>query len=261
MDKDREPSCHLDHRKRLKNRFLQEGLDHFEPHEVLELLLYFAIPQGDTNPLAHRLLDRFGSLSGVLQATPEQLTEVKGVGEHAAVLLHLMPSLARVYRQDAQAKVKTFHNMAEMGNYAVNLYIGKTEEEVYMMLFDNAMHLIDCPPISVGAVNASQINIRHMVELAFNAHASCAVLLHNHPGGVAIPSGNDMAVTSEVDHALDLMGINLLEHLVVAGDRYMPLLIRQRGLMRAAPGGNTVNQSYYRAFYGDYNPGKETEER
>lgn len=242
---------HKDHRSRVKDRFLRFGLDSFAPHEVLELMLFYAVPQKDTNELAHRLLDRFGgTLGGVLHAELHELCEVEGVGEHVATLLKLwLPAASCALTEENRKENKTYNRLEGIGEYFVRRYIGETSEVVYLMLLDNRHALIDCVRVHEGSVNSVGITPRRLLELAYRAHASAAVLAHNHPSGIAIPSGEDICTTISLREAFESMGVTLLEHILVAGGRYTPVLLHtEKSLLSAVD---------RREFYGDLLGGEE----
>jgi len=215
---------HRQHRERVKNRFLTEGLDHFEPHNVLELLLFYAIPQKDTNELAHTLIQKFGSLENVFDAPFEDLLEVPGIREHSATLIKMIPALSRRYSIEKNKIKETLSNSASWGKYFIGRYIGIEVETVFLLLLDNKFNEIDCVKIHEGSVNSSAITVRKLVEIAYLRKASMAVLAHNHPSGIAIPSSEDLFTTNEICRAFQLMGIRLLGHIIVAGDQYINLL-------------------------------------
>ena len=133
-----EKAVHAGHRARLRERFLKEGLSGFSEHEVLELLLMFAIPQKDVNPLAHALIGRFGSLSAVLEASPAELMRVAGVGQNAAALLSLMPQLMGYYQHSAMGEKPSITNLSSARRYAGALFFGVHEERVYMICLDQS---------------------------------------------------------------------------------------------------------------------------
>lgn len=214
---------HENHRDRVKKRFMTEGLDRFEPHNVLELLLFYSIPQKDTNELAHSLIDRFGSLSGVFDASPEDLMSVKGIKEHTTTLIKMIPALARRYYIEKNQSGEALSNMDKIGRYLVNYYIGINIETVVLLLLDNKFNVIDIVKIHEGSVNSSAVTMRKLVETALFKRASMAVLAHNHPSGMPIPSSDDMFTTREVKRAFDLVEINLLGHIIVAGDSYVDI--------------------------------------
>lgn len=215
---------HKDHRKHTKDRFLSEGLDSFEPHNVLELLLFYSIPQKDTNETAHMLINRFGSLSAVFDAPYDDLLTVPGISEHSATLIKLIPAISRRYAMEKNSKVTKLSSIEDIGKYLVARYLGVTEETVLLLLLDNKFGLIDCVKVHEGSVNSSAITMRKLIETALFKHASMVVLAHNHPSGVALPSSDDLFTTQQVKRAFDLVEIGMLAHIIVAGDTFTNIL-------------------------------------
>ena len=223
---------HKDHRQRVKTRFLTEGLSSFADHNVLELLLFYAIPQKDTNELAHALLDRFGSISGVFDADISELMKVAGIGEHAAVLIKMIPQLARCYYLENENIGKDGSSADMLGKMFVMKYIGETKETVYLTMLDNSMRIIDTVKIFDGSINSAHVTARMLAEPCMIRKASMAVIAHNHPTGLPIPSGEDIFTTKTLQTALEGVGVSLLEHFLVAGNQYTPLMYRTSGLVR-----------------------------
>lgn len=215
---------HENHRDRVKNRFLTEGLDHFEPHNVLELLLFYSIPQKDTNELAHSLIERFGSLAEVFDAPYQDLIHTPGIKDHSATLIKLIPALSRRYFLEKNHADTVLSDTDKIGRFLVDQYVGVNIETVFLLLLDNKRNLIDCVKIHEGSVNSAAITTRRLVETALFKRASMAVLAHNHPSGVAIPSSDDLFTTREVARAFDLMEIKLLAHIIVAGNTYIDIM-------------------------------------
>ncbi len=213
---------HDGHRKRLRKKFLENGLDNFEDHQVLELLLFYAIPRKDTNEIAHRLIDSCGSISAVFDSPVEVLQEC-GISENAAVLLKIMPDLCRKYINDKYRN--EFKNITEenVADRIVPKFIGLEEENVLLMLLDAKGKEIFCGIISKGSVNASEIYTRKIIQLAIKFHASGAIIAHNHPSGIALPSKEDLKSTVSLKMALDTVGIKLLDHIIVADMNYLSL--------------------------------------
>ncbi len=216
-------SIHKDHRQRMKKRFLGEGLDHFDELHALELLLFYAIPQGDVNPLAHRLLDHFGSLHQVLTAPPEQLTAVPGVGEHTAILLGLVKGISQKYLIDFQEKRACLDSLEACGKYLMDHFVGRRDEVVMLLCLDAKRMPLACRIVSEGSVNTAEVSVRKVVEAALSVNATAAVLAHNHPSGIAVPSMEDIITTRRMGMALDAVGITLEDHIVVAGRDYVSL--------------------------------------
>lgn len=208
---------HGGHRDRLRSRFVREGLDGFDDHQVLELLLFHAIPRVDTNPIAHRLLQRFGSLAAVLEADPADLARVAGVGRAGAVFLAMLPQVSRRYLQDRGASQRPQLRTSEaIANVVVPLMTGRPEEVFYVLCLDAQCRLIQAALVAEGTVSGARIEPRHVVECALRHRAASVVFAHNHPQGTARPSTDDHRVTQLLADALSPIGIRLLDHLIVA---------------------------------------------
>ena len=216
-------SIHASHRQRVKDRFRAEGLENFDEVHALELLLFFAIPQGDVNPLAHRLLDHFGNLRQVLEAPTEQVLLVEGVGNHTAMLLSLVKGLARQYLISPERKVKALATLEDCGKYMMDRLLGRRDETVMLLCLDAKRKPLGCRVISEGSVNSAEVSTRKVLEAALAMNATTAVLAHNHPSGIALPSMEDIITTRRMAMALDAVGILLEDHVVVADRDYVSL--------------------------------------
>lgn len=217
-------SIHKDHRKRVKNRFRKEGLDHFDPVHVLELLLFYGIPQGDTNPLAHRLIEHFGSFSNVLEAPAEELEKVPGVGEHVSTLLTLTRSICRYYMVNRTEVCRILETTTDCGEYVMPYFMGKRDEVVYLLCLDSKCKALSCKEIAQGNVNSVGLSVRKIVEEALAVNAASVILAHNHPSGLAIPSVEDVVTTRRIATALDAVGIVLADHIVVSEDEFVSVV-------------------------------------
>ncbi len=215
---------HTGHRQRLKNRFATSGLDDFEPHNVLELLLFYVIPQKDTNPIAHRLISRFGSLSGVLDARVEDLEQVEGMGRSSAEYLTMFSQVARRYLEDKAELIGTVTGTSDIGDFLLTKYVGITNEKVLMASFDNKNKLISCNTIFEGDIVKSSVPKRKVVEEAIATKATRVVLAHNHPNGLLIPSPEDMIVTMEIGDLLQQIDVELVDHIIVGHDDYVSMV-------------------------------------
>ena len=213
---------HDGHRQRLIQRFLEEDLDGFEPHNVLELLLFYAIPRKDTNELAHVLIDTFGSLKGVMDAPYEELLKISGIGPNAAALIKMMPSLTRLYYSNTECGV-TLDTSEKSGEYFLPYFIGQTEEVVRLACLDAGGKVISNQILHRGSANAAEVNIRKIVNIALRNNAMGVILAHNHPGGLPLPSEEDVATTKSIREALMPMGILLMDHIIVAGQDYVSM--------------------------------------
>lgn len=216
-------NIHKGHRKRMRDRYIiaKEGMS---DHELLEMLLYYAIPRSNTNETAHHLLDYFGSLEGVVNADVNELRLIDGVGEKAAVLLTLLgESIRRIARQSCEMP-KNYNKTQAIITYIEHLFVGETVEKLYLLLFDNGLKMLNCVCLNEGIVNLVRVEPRTILEHAMRQNASAVVLAHNHPGGVAVPSSDDITCTHQLQTLLHTMGVELLEHFVFAGNRYLPIL-------------------------------------
>lgn len=213
-------NLHIGHRERLRKRFLEEGLDTFDDHQVLELLLFHAIPRGDTNPTAHRLIRRFGSLSAALEADPKDVASVEGIGDKAAVFLSMIPQVTRRYFHDRvlrdRPKLSTSEAVTE---YLIPLMAGRPEEVFYVLCLDTQCRVVYPALVSEGTVKEAAVYPRHVVEEAIRHRAASVILAHNHPAGTAKPSQQDHQLTRLLVHALGPLDIKVLDHIIVAGDQ------------------------------------------
>jgi len=231
---DKRDETHKGHRERLKARMFREGLQGFAPHEALELLLCFAIPQRDVNPLAHRLLAAFGSLSCVLEASPEELKRCPGVGANAAALLSMMPQLTGYYMRDKLRERPVLHNASEAGNYCRTLFYGVPYESLYLIGLDAQARVIHPALLQQGTIDESPVYARAVMETALRHNAHSVILAHNHPGGTALPSPADFEATRMVVDTLNSVGIAVSDHIIVADGEYFSMAqqqIMQKGLL------------------------------
>ena len=214
---------HDGHREKMRQRFLKGGLDSFADHEALELLLYYAIPRRDTNPIAHALMERYGSLSAVLTAPVEDLQRVAGIGESAAVLLKLAPQLYRKARLSDAEQETVLSSVERVGAYLLERFAGEKNEVVYQLCLDRKGKLLACKKLGEGGVASADLDIRRLVENAILTGASAVILAHNHPSGVALPSQEDYAATDRAKEALAVVGVALTDHIVVADGDYVSM--------------------------------------
>ena len=217
-------SIHAGHRQRVKERFQKEGLDNFSDIQVLELLLFYAIPRQDTNPIAHALLEHFGSLPQVLEAPVEELERVPGVGHNAALLLSLAPAVGRYYMVSRSQRATILNTIQACGDYLKSVFIGRRTEVVYLLCLDAKCKVLCCREVAEGSVNSANVPIRRIVEMALAANATSVVLAHNHPSGIAVPSEEDIATSRRVAAALSTVDITFVDHIIVADDDYVSLV-------------------------------------
>ena len=216
-------SIHDGHRQRLKERFLRDGLDGFDELYVLELLLYYCIARKDTNPVAHALLDYFGSLTAVFEATPEELQKVPGVGKEVATFLSLVPQVGRYYQIKRAEPGDILLTVNQCGQYLVPYFIGREHETVYLLCLDAKCKVLGCKMVGEGSVNSASIPIRRVVEIALNTNATTVILAHNHPSGLALPSDDDFQTTLRLARAMEAVEITLADHIVVADTDFVSM--------------------------------------
>ena len=226
---------HQGHRARRRQLFLEHGLEPFADHEVLELLMFYAIPQKDTNPIAHRLLKRFGSLEGVLSASVEELKEVEGVGESAAILLELVPLINRRAALDSMNRTAILQTTQSRGAYCMALLSRYREEAVYLICLDAKCKVLSCALLASGPSSAA-FSIREVANCALRSNATSVILTHHHPSGLALPSRDDLAVTARVEEVLWGIDVRLADHIIVADNDFVSLWengnITERGMFR-----------------------------
>lgn len=218
-----EKNIHAGHRARMRRRFLNHGLDSFDDHTVLEFLLFYAQPRKDTNPMAHELLNRFGSLEAVFEATEEELCQINGLGENALVLLKLIPQISRRYMMEKYTNDNILDTSEHAGAYFIPRFMYERTEVVYIACLDAKKRVICCKEMGRGVVNYAEVSIRRIVETALGNNAAGVIIAHNHTSGIAIPSDEDELSTNQIKRALRLVGIELIDHIIVGGDDFVSL--------------------------------------
>ena len=210
---------HTGHRERMKAEFLARGLEGWPDHRVLELLLFYTIPQGDVNDLAHELVERFGSLAGVLDASVEELKKVKGVGDHTAVFLRMLPAVLGRY-QGARTRLSAIINSPEDAYAWLEPYFfGARNEMVYVLCLDGKRQVLGVRKVAEGSIELAEVNTRRIAEEAIGLRAAQIYVAHNHVSNLALPSQEDWLTTDVLRAALSPIGIELIDHLVfVDGD-------------------------------------------
>lgn len=211
---------HDGHRERLKERYIAYGLDNFNDLNVLELLLFYAIPRRDTNALAHALLDHFGTLDAIFEASLQELQAVPGIGSHTAALITLVPEISKRCGVSQTRDITIFSNAAAVGRYLIPRLGTEKAEKALMLNLNPQKQLISCVELGTGVVDTVSLNIRLIVETALKARASSVVLAHNHPSGNPAPSRDDELITRRVRDALQLVDITLDDHVIIAGQAW-----------------------------------------
>ncbi len=218
-------NMHSGHRSRLKEKFLKEGLDSLNEIQVLEMLLFYCIPQGDTNETAHALLSKYGSLSSVLDAPFESLIECPGIGTHTATFIRTLPALCRRYRLDKIMSNKIFSDREKICRYLSAYFMDIKNEQAILMCFDAKCRLICTEKLSLPTSDfAVSISSRRVAEVSLACHANAVVLAHNHPSGMCEPSQSDISLTNEISCALRGVGVTLIEHFVITDEQTYGIL-------------------------------------
>jgi DNA repair protein RadC len=214
-------SVHSGHRQRLRQRFIDEGgLDSFQYHEIVELLLFYAIPRRDTNELAHRLIESFGSFHNLLNASPSEIANCCNVSENIAVLISMMPHIAKRYMSSVwDEKGKVIASKSDAFEIFKPIALGEQRERFYLACLDASYRLIGVVKLTEGDANGTTVYIDKIMEVALRYKASFAIIAHNHPGRTMKPSSEDIAATSEIKRALDIINVRLIDHIIVCGDR------------------------------------------
>ncbi|MBQ9080089.1 MAG: hypothetical protein IJY27_03365 [Clostridia bacterium] len=242
----------------MRKRLRLEGADNFEDHQLLEALLFFSVARCDTNDRAHGLIEQCGSLASVFSVSRDELTRVEGIGDNSADLIALVSELTRRIALADVSPRDSYNSVSKIAKYLANLYVGVSVERVYMMLFDNGLHLLDCVHVCDGTINSAVMQPRVMAKKALYSDASVAVIAHNHPRGNAIPSDDDFIATEKLSATFDLVGVQLLEHIVIAGQSYTPIIkqMHMRGrelagesIVRTGNGIKLLNGVAFEYFY------------
>ena len=219
-----EESVHSGHRERVRQDFLKNGFNEdTPPHKIIEMLLFYSIPRKDTNVTAHELLNRFGSIAGIIDAPVEQLVKVPGVSTNTAALIKLIMPVARRYLTDKSANVDKYTNIDDICRYLMSRYVGFNKEVFSVTSFSGSGRMLGFDILSTGSISEVNISTREVIETVLKRQAVCAIIAHNHPGGVAVPSKDDVDVTENIKNALNHISVRLLDQIVIAGDDYVSM--------------------------------------
>lgn len=220
----KDKNIHKGHREKVKQRYIESGLGSMPDHNIIEMLLFFGIPQKDTNPIAHELIDRFGSFSGVLEASVTELKSVKGMTESAACLLTLFLPVYKRYVSDLRKKKLQFKNAKEIADYLRPLYLDTNNERIYALCFDLQDRLIACRIVGEGDIDSSSFDVRKLASIVLEVRAKKVILSHNHPNGTLVPSDGDSKVTKYAFDLLDLLKVQLIDHIIVTDSSYFSMV-------------------------------------
>lgn len=214
---------HDGHRDRLKQRFLTEGIDGFEPHNILELILFYGIPYRDTNDTAHDLMSTFGSLEGVFNADLDDLMKIKGVGKNTASLIKLIPQLSKYYLQLKISDKQRFNSFDELIEFLRTKYLFADREIFSAVCLDGNGKLLSFDQIAEGSPTHIDLNLAKVVELVLKKNAACVIIAHNHPAGTLEPSVADLNATSQISDAFKIIGVPLIDHIILTQTDYFSM--------------------------------------
>lgn len=217
-------NLHKGHRERVLNDFLKNGFnEQTPPHKVLEFLLFYCVPRIDTNELAHELINKYGSVSGVLDAPIEELAKFKGLSLRGATLLKLIIPVSNIYRLEKADKIARFNSIGEIGKYLFErVRFFQTERFAVLILGADGKYK-DFEILSNGDVNSVNISVRELLKLCLDKNGVIIAIAHNHPSGIAIPSSEDIALTRQLSEALSHAGLRLIDHIIAVNDDYVSM--------------------------------------
>lgn len=246
---DESKSVHSGHRERTRTRFLVSAGHGFADHEILECLLFFSIPRVNTNEIAHRLLDVFGSLEGVFSADYEKLIAVKGCKQSTAFLIKLVGHIIMRINFSPYRDKKNFKSIVEVGEFLIAYFKGLSEEHFAVMLFDSAMNLLEFCDMSKGGANGASADPVNVARLALNQNASVVIIAHNHLSGNTIPGSADKELTNKINASLSAIGVHLLDHVIVSGNAYSTTLHHRQGRASSLWINNDIDENILKSFY------------
>lgn len=213
-------NIHEGHRDRMRSRFLQEGADGMATHEILEMLLYGTIPRGDTNEIAHHLLDEFGSISNLIEADPHEIAKTAGVGIKSAVFLSLLHELVLRYEREKVEQKPALTSISRSVEYCRGLLAFRPTERFYVVCLDSRRKILHTSKISEGTVNDAAVSPRMVVEKALRYQATSVLLCHNHPKGSVKPSFDDINLTARLKRMLEPLGVEVVDHIIIGENEY-----------------------------------------
>ena len=217
---------HEKHRERLRKKFTCCP-DSMAKHELLELLLTFCIPRKNTNTIAHELLNKFNTVSSVIDASSSSLRSVNGIGEVSSMFFDLIKTVFRICLEEKSTSSSKDKNKKLTLNDVLNMmfvkFFGRDEEYVAATLFNSKKEIVFCDFIEKGSQSFVEVNVKNLISLVLEHDTKYIVLAHNHPSTIALPSKEDIKVTEQIDSLLDVLGVTLLDHFILCEDNYVSL--------------------------------------
>ncbi|MDE6275952.1 MAG: hypothetical protein K2M75_05370 [Clostridia bacterium] len=220
MAQEKKNNPHQGHRERVKEKIKNQGIAYLPDHEVLEYLLYPFIPYKDTNPIAHDLIDKFGSLENVFDASPKVLLDVKNMTDNAALFLNVLPQIIKRYNLQKFGPKPMLDTVAHAVEYFQQLFLNEKEEAMYMLILNAKGMLLSSCKIGVGNIDTCQLNTREFIMRTADSQGNCIMLAHNHPSGNPLPSFDDCEFTRWLISAAEVLGIVVIDHIIIASEGY-----------------------------------------
>lgn len=219
-------NSHKYHRKRLRKELLINDFpETVEPHKVIEALLFYGVPRKDTNPIAHELIDKFGSIYGILEADAYDLLQINGMTENSVTLIKLILPLMRRYQTDKYKDKYKFCSIEEIGEFLKQRHSGYRDEVFMVTTFTTAGEKIGCDIINKGDMNTVSLSVKAVVKTVLKHNAPCVIISHNHNCGTAMPSKADIEMTQSLQYTLEQMGVRLLDHIIIAKDDFISMAL------------------------------------
>ena len=213
-------SSHSGHRERLRQKFLTSGIGSLHDYEKLELLLTYSVPVKDLKPVGKNLINRFKSISSVMDADIEELMEISGVGTKSIILIKFVRDLLTTYTYEKMVGSDYLNSPERVVDFS-KLKIGALNNETFLVIFLTSKNrVIDYAFLSEGTIDSVAVYPRRVIELAFKQYASGIIIVHNHPSGETEPSPNDIELTKEIEKLSKSLDLRLLDHLIVSKDDY-----------------------------------------
>ncbi len=212
-------NLHQGHRQKVRKRYMEEGLENFEEHEILELLLFYTVPRRDTNELAHRMLRCFGgSLIALLNADPKTIVQTCKVSESTAVYLSMISDVVKYYIQKSNLIPKKLDRASAIQKFAAAIFSGghSLDEALHLICLNAHKVLIADVELESNLADAVNISMKTIIEEVVKHKAKFVILAHNHPGGTLMPSSTDIKTTELIKGYLESIGVRLLDHIIVA---------------------------------------------
>ena len=219
------------HRERMRKSYLQGDMKNAPEHNLLELFLSLVIVRKDVKQLSYDLINTFGSLEGVLNATPHELMTVNGVGESTAIAISLVNQFSKKVAIGKNKNILRLKSLDDCFEYCRNLFMNERNEKVYIITLTANNTILGCYPVGEGSVNSSGVDMKAVITYVVKDNASSVLLTHNHPGGSAHPSGEDASFTVKLKDTLESMNVNLFDHIIISDSDEISLKHSQEYLL------------------------------